>query len=122
MKFINKLLFSLSVMIAILLVVPWGIVQFVNATSGMVMMLILMFLVNPVVSAFLGAWVCREAKRLWWIPVCFGILFMLCYWIALRSVIWDLYVYAVIYWVIGTAALLIGRGITSIMDARRQQK
>ena len=122
MKFVNKLIFSLSVMLAVLLVVPCGIVLFVDELSGMGLMLILMFLVNPMVSAFLGAWVCREAKKLWWIPLCFGILFMLCYWIALKSVIWDLYVYAVVYWVIGTAALLIGKGLASVIDTRRRQK
>ena len=122
MKFINKLIFSLSVMITVLLVVPCCIVWFANVPSGMGAMLILMLFVNPAVSGFLGVWVCRATRQLWWIPLLFGILFMVCYWIALGSVIWDLYVYAIAYWVIGTAAMRVAKRIADLIDARKREK
>ena len=120
MKFVNKLIVSLLVMIAVLLVAPCCVVRFANVASGMGAMLILMLFINPAVSGFLGVWVCRATRQLWWIPLAFGILFMPCYWIALRSVNWDLYVYAIAYWVIGTAAMRVGKRIADIVDSRKQ--
>lgn len=103
----KKLAVLIAALIAVLVILPYCVITFLGAWSGMGAMMLLLFLVNPAVSGGLGVIAGKDIKKLWWIPLAFAVLFMLCYWLVLFIVVLEFYVYAVAYWLLGSVVMLI---------------
>ena len=64
------------------------------------------FTVYPLISVCLGAMAGTDLPRLCWIPLAVAVLFPLLFGIAIRDLVWDLYVYSAIYLPLGGVSML----------------
>ena len=74
--------------------------------DAVAMLLLLLLAVNPLFFILFGVQVGFDPPKTWWMPCAAALLFPLCYWMALREVVWNLYLYAVLYLVLAAAAAL----------------
>jgi hypothetical protein len=68
--------------------------------DAVAVLLLLLLAVNPLFFILLGVQVGFDPPKTWWMPCAAALLFPLCYWMALREVVWNLYLYAVLYLVL----------------------
>ena len=103
----KKLVLLIGIIVVVLLILPYCVVSFTDAWSGMGVMLLLLFLVNPAAAGGIGVVVGKDIKKLWWAPLAFAVVFVLCYWLVLSSVVLEFCMYAMAYWLIGSVVMLI---------------
>jgi len=104
----KKVIFVTIFMILILLVLPLISINVIEPLSGMGLIIMSFFIINPIASVIISVLMCKEIKRVWFLPLVFGILFLVSYWIVLNEVIYDLWVYAIFYVILGYITMIIG--------------
>lgn len=102
-KFIGWLAGSAAVM----LLLPWASVTFVNSDAGMAVTLLLFFVIDPIYAVVAGTFAGRDIKGLWSVPVIAAILFLLGAWIFFDMGEGVFAVYAGVYLAIGTASMFV---------------
>ena len=108
----KKQLITWSVISAlVMLLLPWLAVTFDSSDSGMALVFLLFYVINPIYSIIFGYIAGRAWKKLWVLPIIPAVLFLLGTWIFFTVTEILFVVYAVIYLVLGLAAML----ITSIL-------
>lgn len=101
MKLIIKITaFALSVL-GFMLVLPLAVIKLSPAHFVTGFIMLLFFAVYPVMSAVLGALAGSDIKKLWWMPVAVALLFPLLFSLAVSEMVWELYIYSVIYLLAG---------------------
>ena len=89
---------------AVAAALPLGAVWLVPGDSGMAAVMLLFYLVDPVFSLILGTAAGREMKKLWFLPLCFPLLFLLGAGAAFTFKEWIFYAYGAGYLVLGYLA------------------
>ena len=108
MKFLNnKIFISFLIIIITMLIFPLLIVNFTKSLNGVFWFLLLLFAINPIISFSLGVLSGIEIRKLWFIPLMLFILFPIFYWVVLRDVVLELFVYSSGYLMIGVGAMLV---------------
>lgn len=107
MKQTTKIVIAISAMLLTMLVIPLLTVQFAPADAGMAVCFILFFAVIPVENLLLGIMAGSHMRRLWWITVAASFGFPILFSFAVGELVWELFLYSVIYLCIGAGAMLI---------------
>ena len=121
MSMAKRILAVISIMLAVLLIAPLAVLNFANPMDGMGLMFLLFFAINPVASIIVGILSGRAVKKMWWTPLLFSAMFLLCCWLALQEVVWDLLVYAVIYLLLGTIAMTVTKVVAGLTAKGEEQ-
>lgn len=117
----KKLLLCLFLVLVAFFALPLLVVLYAEAGTGMGLFILLFFLVNPVVMAWLGMIGATDWKKLWWVPIGASALFPLLHALALWCVpIWDLYVYSVFYVFIGYLTMFFAKYIRKQKEKTNQ--
>ena len=95
----TKLIGWLAGSAAVMLLLPWAAVTFVQSDAGMAVTLLLFFVINPTFSIVSGIFAGKSIKEMWCLPVIAAALFLLG--------TWAFVIYAVVYLVIGVASMLV---------------
>ena len=101
MKVKKKIFIILTIMLCVLLILPFIFIKISKPHEFMGITMMLFFVVNPLTTAIINLMIGKDINKMWWIPVEFCIIFLLSYWLVLEEIILDLIFYAVIYLVIG---------------------
>lgn len=108
MKFMkNKLLMTIIIIIVTMFIVPFIIFNSIDSLSGLGWILIFLFLINPIISIGLGIYNGLEFQKNWFIPLVIFVAFPLLYWIILKEIIFDFFIYSAIYMIINFITMLI---------------
>ena len=100
----------------IMLVFPWLAVTFVKSDGGMAVCFILFFALNPIYAIFAGAQAGKDVKRFWALPMITAILFLAGTWLHFDMGEPAFFLYALIYLLLGAAAMLLSAFIRKILD------
>ena len=92
---------------AVMLVLPWFAVTFVNGDAGMVVCFLLFFAVNPIYSVIIGVFAGKDIRHLWSLPVISAVLFLIGTWIFFDMGETAFILYMVAYLALGIAVMLI---------------
>lgn len=96
---------------AVMLLLPWAAVTFVNSNAGMTVTLLLFFVINPIYVMIAGVFAGRNIKGLWSIPVIAAILFLLGAWIFFDMGEGAFAIYAVVYLIMGVVSMFLSSWI-----------
>lgn len=91
---------------AVMLLLPWAAVTFVQSEAGMAVTLLLFFAINPAYSIVLGIFAGKYMKEMWGLPVIAAVLFLLGTWTFFDAGEYAFFIYAAVYLVIGMASML----------------
>lgn len=94
---------------AVMLLLPLLAVRFVQADQGMAVVLLLFFGIDPVYSVLSGYYAGKQIRLLWWLPLVSGLLFLTGTWLCFEMGESAFFLYAAVYWLLGTAAMLLSR-------------
>ena len=117
----KRIIIIISVMLVALLIAPLAVLNFANPMHGMGLMFLLFFGVDPVASIIVGSLSGASVKKLWWSPLLFGVMFLLCCWLALQEIVLDLVVYAVIYLLLGMIAMAVTKVLCGLKAKNEEQ-
>lgn len=92
---------------AVMLLLPWAAVTFVQSDAGMAVTLLLFFAINPAFSIVSGIFAGKSMKEMWCLPVIAAALFLLGTWAFFDAGEGAFVIYAVVYLVIGVASMLV---------------
>ena len=105
MKIAYKIILFFASLFIFMLLAPFFAVR-LPADYGMGVSMIFFFCVYPLYSLFLGVLSASDIKRLFWIPLAEAALFPLLFSLAVKGMVWELYVYSGIYAVLGYLSAL----------------
>lgn len=100
-------LFWLILTMAVMLLLPWAAVTFVQSDMGLATVFLLFFGMDPVYSIVAGYCAGRQIRLLWWLPLVSALLFLAGTWLCFEMGESAFLLYAAFYWLIGTAAMLL---------------
>lgn len=75
MKIIKKTIYMLLLIFVVMLIVPLIAVNTVKADAGMLVAIALFFVVNPILSLFIGIASGKDIRFFWFMPIVIAILF-----------------------------------------------
>lgn len=107
----KKMIAWLIASAAILLALPWLAVTFIKSDAGMAVSLFLFFVLNPIYAICAGAYAGRDVKRFWALPVITALFFLAGAWLFFDMGEMAFILYALIYLLLGMAAMLLSRFI-----------
>lgn len=114
---IRKLGFWTLLSAAVMLGLPWLVVSFVRSDAGMAAVLLLFFAVDPAYCAIAGGFAGKRISVLWAVPLIASLLFLTGTWLFFEMGERIFALYALLYFALGTAAMLVSRRI----EKRRNQ-
>ena len=100
----NAVCALIAALVALLL--PWLTVTFVRGDGGMAVIFLLFFAVNPITAILLGIFSGGNIRAAWFCPLLFAALFLLGAWVIFDMAEIAFALYAVIYLLLGYAAML----------------
>ncbi|MEY8391152.1 hypothetical protein AALA98_07250 [Lachnospiraceae bacterium 45-W7] len=103
----NKFIFWLIVSLLIMFIAPWMAITFIDSDAGMAVCFLLFFAINPIYSIVIGIFAGRNLKSLWEMPVVSAVLFLIGSWIFFDIGEKAFIIYALIYLILGAAAMLV---------------
>ncbi len=103
----RKIVFWLIVSAFIMFALPWLAVTLIEGDGGMAACFLLFFAINPVYSVIEGSFAGRDAKTLWYLPILTAVFFLAGTWLFFDRGETAFILYAFVYLVLGTAAVLI---------------
>lgn len=97
----------LFIILAVMLILPFGVARLASECAGMALCMILFFIVNPIYSVILGYRCGKDIRRMWNLPLVSSIAFLAGTWLFfdIREV-WFI-IYAAVYLAIGWIAMTI---------------
>lgn len=107
----KKMIAWLIASASILLALPWLAVTFIKSDAGMAVSLFLFFVLNPIYAICAGAYAGRDVKRFWALPVITALFFLAGAWLFFDMGEMAFILYALIYLLLGIAAMLLSRFI-----------
>lgn len=96
---------------AVMLLLPWAAVTFVDSHAGMTVTILLFFVIDPIYAVVAGAFAGKNIKALWSVPVMAAILFLLGAWIFFDMGEGAFVIYAGVYLVIGIVSTFVSARI-----------
>ena len=91
----------------VILALPWLAVTLVKGDAGMAVCFLLFFAINPIYFVVAGIFAGKDMKHLWSLPVISAVLFLIGTWVFFEMGETAFILYAVVYLVLGIAAMLI---------------
>ena len=113
----KSIILWLAASAVVMLAFPWLAVTFVKGDAGMAVCFLLFFAVNPLYSVLIGAFVGKDIRRLWSLPVISAALFLIGTWVFFDMGETAFILYAAVYLALGIAAMLI-----SMLIRKKTQK
>lgn len=107
----KKMIAWLIASASILLALPWLAVTFIKSDAGMAVSLFLFFVLNPIYAICAGAYAGRDVKRFWALPLITALFFLAGAWLFFDMGEMAFILYALIYLLLGMAAMLLSRFI-----------
>lgn len=107
----TKFLGWLAASAAVMLLLPWAAVTFVDSHAGMAVTILLFFVIDPIYAVVAGAFAGKNIKGLWSVPVMAAILFLLGAWIFFDMGEGAFVIYAGVYLVIGIVSMFVSSRI-----------
>ncbi len=107
----KPLILTCTVICGVMLVLPWLTVMLIQSGMAMSICLLLFFAVDPLCSIFTGVTAGKHLRKLWWIPLMNAAAFLAGTWICFEPGETAFLLYAAIYFVLGTAAMLLSAWI-----------
>ena len=101
-----KIILSILIIFVVMFVIPL-IITNLNTRNDVGWLIMLLLILNPLASLFLGLLSGTNIKKLWFFPILLPILFLICYFIVLQDIILELIIYAIIYLIIGVISMFI---------------
>ncbi len=92
---------------AVMLILPWLSVTFVQGDDGMAVCFLLFFALDPLYAICAGAYAGRDIKRLWILPVLTAFFFLAGTWLLFDWGEVAFILYAAVYLALGAASMLI---------------
>ena len=102
---IKVLIIAVSI-IVVMLVLPWAATELDEGFATTGLWFLAFFTVNPLLVIVLSIMAGTELRKLWCVPLIVAAVFPLLFSLAIRDMVWDLYVYSAIYLPIGILAML----------------
>ncbi len=107
MKFKTKVIVIVLTLLIGMLGFPILAVWVLKGDGGMGFSFIQFFAINPLICASLSILAGTEIKRLWFLPFVIAVIFPFSFSLAVSEMVWELFIYSVIYLVIGYIMMLI---------------
>lgn len=120
MKRIHKFILIFVLHISLTLLIPFLATKLAPADAGMAICMILFFAVYPLSSMALGVFSTTDIKALFWTPLFCTMTFPLCFSLAMRGMVWELYVYSLAYLFLGYASSVLVFVVKKIIVERRK--
>lgn len=108
----KKPIFWLLMSAAVMLLLPWLAVSFVQSDAGMAAILLLFFAVDPGFCIAAGYYAGKQIRQLWWVPAVSSAGFLAGTWLFFEPGEAAFLTYAAIYFALGMEAMLVSRLIT----------
>lgn len=89
-----------------LLVLPNIVIRYTSNEMSLGFSFVLFFIIYPMLEIFLGIISGTDMKRLFFVPFVIAFLFPFCFGIAIKAIIWELFIYSILYSVCGTLIML----------------
>ena len=105
----SKILFWLIFSVIITLVLPWVSVKIIPEDFGMITVLRLFFVINPIYSIISGIFSGRHLKQMWTLPIISALMFLFGAWLFFDKDETAFVLYTGIYLAISTIFMLIAR-------------
>lgn len=105
MKLKTKLIIILLSTIINLICLPALIIRLSDGTS-MGFSFLLFFAICPILEISLGIIAGTDIKKLFFVPMIVAFLFPFCYAITIGIIIWELFIYSIMYAISGTLVML----------------
>ena len=102
----KKILIFLAALIVCMLLIPVSVINIAPEDAGMALCFLLFFALNPLFVIAFGIVAGTELRKLWWFPIAASAVFPLFFWIAVGGVVWELWIYSVLYFCVGVLAML----------------
>ncbi len=103
----KKLILWLAVSAAVMAALPWLAVTFIKGDGGMAACFILFFALDPLYAVISGIYAGKDIQKLWALPIVTALLFVAGSWLLFDIRERAFILYAFIYLVLGTAAMLV---------------
>ena len=101
----NKRIISISSIIIFMLVIPLIIASVQDIKS--VLLSILIMVIDPILSIFIGIIIGEDYKDLWYIPIIEILLFLLFFFITFEDVATEYLLFAIIYLTLSVTSIII---------------
>ena len=102
----KKTIFPLLISAVVALLLPWLAVTLVKGDGGMAVTFLLFFAINPITAILLGIFSGGNVRGAWFQPLLFAALFLLGAWVLFTMAETAFVLYAVLYLLLGYAAML----------------
>ena len=102
----KRTIIPLLIAALVALLLPWLTVTFVRGDGGMAVIFLLFFAVNPITAILLGVFSGGNVREAWFQPLLFAALFLMGAWMLFTMAEMAFALYAVIYLLLGYAAML----------------
>lgn len=102
----KRTIITLLIAAVVALLLPWLAVTLVPGDSGMAVTFLLFFAVNPITAVLLGIFSGGNVRGAWFQPLLFAALFLLGAWVLFTMAETAFVLYAVLYLLLGYAAML----------------
>ena len=102
----KRTIIPLLIAAVVALLLPWLAVTLVPGDSGMMVSFLLLLAVNPITALLLGIFSGSNVRGAWFQPLLFAALFLLGAWVFFTVTEMAFVLYAVIYLLLGYAAML----------------
>lgn len=122
MKPIIKIIVFFVSLLTFMLIFPAAVIIFSPAHFVTGFIMLLFFAVYPVMSAVLGVLAGSDIKELWWMPIALAICFPLLFSLAIFEMVWELYIYSVIYLLAGVFFMAVTALIVKFIAMIGKQK
>lgn len=103
----KRTIIPLLIAALVALLLPWLTVTFVRGDGGMAVIFLLFFAVNPITAILLGVFSGGNVREVWFQPLLFAALFLMGAWMLFTMAEMAFALYAVIYLLLGYAAMLL---------------
>lgn len=114
-----KFLISVLVIIMTMAVLPLVVINIADSWDALGYFLLLIIILNPVIAIILGIFNGSMFYKLWYIPLIILIVFPLFFWVVLKEVILELYIYSAGYAVLNLCAMIITHTVVKNVKLKR---
>ena len=105
-----------------MLLLPFLAIKLCDPTDVMGIFILAFFAVNPLLTVVLSAMAGSDLGKLWWFPLAIAALFPLLFAAAIGEFTWDLYLYSLIYLLLGTLTMTSRYVIRKIASRKEREK
>lgn len=118
MKLKNKIIISIMIIVLFMLVIPYIVGRMADAQSALGILLILLYVLNPLISIILGIIIGKDYKKIWYIPIIEVLLFLLFFYIVFGEVSIEYLTFVFIYLLSAYTSII----VTNLIQKKKTKK